>query len=86
MKTTKKSNLSAEVCSLIYFFQDYKSEYEKFYKLYQNMEWLYDEKCDPILLSDLGKQDESSIIPKYPNAKDITSEFYEWFGQDLLNE
>ena len=36
-----------------------------------------------ILSSEIGNANDNSIPLKYPNAKDISADFYNGFGKDL---
>ena len=57
--------------------------YKELYESYRYKDYLYNIKCKPILSSELEHVNEKSVPPKYPNAKDISSEFYKGFGEDL---
>ncbi|KAK8838886.1 hypothetical protein M9Y10_032928 [Tritrichomonas musculus] len=53
------------------------------YDSYKSKDYLYNFVYKPILSSEIGKQKVSP--PKYPNAKDLSSEFYKGFGEDLYS-
>ncbi|KAK8887833.1 hypothetical protein M9Y10_038890 [Tritrichomonas musculus] len=57
--------------------------FEIMYESYRNKDFLYSSTFRIIESSDLLKPKEKDIIHKYPNAKDISSLFYEGFGEDL---
>ena len=56
------------------------------YELYREQDFIYDLCCQPVLTSELDKIKFNEVKPKYPNIKDISSEFYEGFGRDLLSD
>ena len=60
-----------------------KLTFEIMYESYRNKDFLYSSTFRIIESSDLLKPKEKDIIHKYPNAKDISSLFYEGFGEDL---
>ena len=58
--------------------------YEILYELYRNKDFVYNILFMLILTSDLENVNKNGNPKIYPNAKDISSEFYEGFGRDLL--
>ena len=58
--------------------------FDHFYNFYRERDYLYNILCEPILTSELGKNDREENEPKYPNMKEISKEFYEGFGHDLM--
>ena len=61
-----------------------KFSYEILFKLYRNKDFVYNILLQPVLTSDLDQAKRNDKPPKYPNAKDISSEFYKGFGINLL--
>ncbi|KAK8847021.1 hypothetical protein M9Y10_019596 [Tritrichomonas musculus] len=57
------------------------SAFDTLYELFRCKDYLYNFEFKPILSSKVGK--EKVALPKYPNAKDLSSEFYKGFGEDL---
>ena len=53
-------------------------------KSYKRLYYLYNFVYKPILSSEIGKQKVSP--PKYPNAKELSPEFYEGFGYDIYQK
>ena len=58
----------------------FKSKYEEF----RNKDVLYDMLLKPVLYSDFQRKKDDVVPSNNPNAKDITSAFYEGFGLDIL--
>ncbi|KAK8894353.1 hypothetical protein M9Y10_022788 [Tritrichomonas musculus] len=59
-------------------------DFDILYETFQSKDYLYNFLMRPILSSEIGKQNVSP--PKYPKAKDLSSEFYKGFGDDLYSE
>ena len=57
--------------------------FDVLYELYRSKDYIYNIKLEPIEYSELEKINEKIVQPKYPNAKDISSEFFKGFGEDL---
>ena len=53
------------------------------YETYKNKDFLYNVLFDHICSSDLHK--EKTEKKRDPNLKDISEDFYEGFGYDLIN-
>ncbi|KAK8854151.1 hypothetical protein M9Y10_016708 [Tritrichomonas musculus] len=68
------------ICDLCLFD---KLTFEIMYESYRKKDFLYSSTFKIIKSSDLLKPKEKDIIHKYRNAKDISSLFYEGFGEDL---
>ncbi|KAK8837958.1 hypothetical protein M9Y10_035902 [Tritrichomonas musculus] len=58
----------------------YKLYFNELYELYRHKDYLYNITLHPILSSELEHIDKKAIKPKYPNAKDLSPEFYAGFG------
>ncbi|KAK8834437.1 hypothetical protein M9Y10_018146 [Tritrichomonas musculus] len=82
-RSGEQKNLSIRVIQKIFDLNLFdKLTFETMYESYRNKDFLYDALLAIIESSDLLKP-KPKDVPKYPNAKDITSLFYEGFGQDL---
>ncbi|KAK8840879.1 hypothetical protein M9Y10_027709 [Tritrichomonas musculus] len=57
-------------------------DFDILYESYKSKDYLYNFDYEPVLSSKKGKQKVSP--PKYLKAKDLSSEFYKGFGEDLL--
>ncbi|KAK8836973.1 hypothetical protein M9Y10_037009 [Tritrichomonas musculus] len=83
-QSDEKRKLSKEVLKIINKLELFEKHiYKYFYESYRNKDFVYGIDCEAILTSDLEKANIKPL-PKYPNAKDISSEFYNGFGRDLL--
>lgn len=61
-----------------------KSTYDTIYELYKGIDFVYNANLKAILTISLENCNKKELL-KYPNAKNISSKFYEGFGKDLLN-
>ena len=61
----------------------YNLNFDGEYESYRNKEYLYNIKLEPVELSEIENINKKFTQPKYPNAKDLSSEFYKGFGEDL---
>ena len=57
--------------------------FEKIYEAYRTKDFMYNASVKIIESKYLQEIKADEIIPKYPNAKNITKVFYEWFGDDI---
>ncbi|KAK8850178.1 hypothetical protein M9Y10_018301 [Tritrichomonas musculus] len=60
-----------------------KLSFNKLYESYQNKDFLYNAIFIPIESSEVEHANEKDVTPKYPKAKDLSSEFYKGFEEDL---
>ncbi|KAK8892772.1 hypothetical protein M9Y10_030014 [Tritrichomonas musculus] len=60
-----------------------RNNFEILYETYKKEYFLYDIKLRAISASYFEEMRKEKTKPKYPNAKDITSMFYEGFGLDI---
>ncbi|KAK8880614.1 hypothetical protein M9Y10_003296 [Tritrichomonas musculus] len=60
-----------------------KSVFDTIYESNRFKDFLYNIELEPIKSSELEHPTEKVVQPKYPNAKDLSSEFYKGFGEDL---
>ena len=60
-----------------------KSVFNVIYESNRFKDFLYNIELEPIKSSELEHPNEKVVQPKYQNAKDISSEFYNGFGEDL---
>ena len=60
-----------------------KLNFDAQYESYRNKDYLYNFKLKPVESSKIENIKEKVVPPKYPNAKDLSSEFYKGFGEDL---
>ena len=58
--------------------------FDQFYNFYRDRDYLYNILHEPILTSELNKKDREEKEPKYRNMKELSNEFYEGFGHDLM--
>ena len=80
------SDVTNKIYYIIHTFALYdKLFYEFCYELYRKKDFVYDILRQPVFTSNLDRTNRSDKLPKYPKAKDISSEFYDGFGKDLLN-
>ncbi|KAK8838429.1 hypothetical protein M9Y10_033055 [Tritrichomonas musculus] len=80
------SDVTNKIYYIIHTFALYdKLFYEFCYELYRKKDFVYDILRQPVFTSNLDRTNRSDKPPKYPKAKDISSEFYDGFGKDLLN-
>ena len=83
MELFRKANLTSTIVRVAkYTISFYKSFFDDLYESYRNFDFVYNIQFEPVLSSDLEKKTVNP--PKYPNARDITPEFYNGFGHDLL--
>ncbi|KAK8865464.1 hypothetical protein M9Y10_011012 [Tritrichomonas musculus] len=83
--TDETSNLYEKIQNICVLNLSDKSKYDYLYELYRNNDFIYNIEFHPIQAFVI-RQKKVIIIPsKYPNAKDISSEFYDGFGHDLIN-
>ncbi|KAK8839289.1 hypothetical protein M9Y10_032221 [Tritrichomonas musculus] len=64
----------------------FKINFDVIYELYQYNDYLYNIELDPIESFKLELTNEKVVPLKYSNAKDLSSEFYKGFGEDLYNQ
>ncbi|KAK8871690.1 hypothetical protein M9Y10_007429 [Tritrichomonas musculus] len=55
------------------------------YEYYRYKDYLYNIGLNPIESSELEHINEKAVPPKYPNAKDLTSEFYRGLGEEFYS-
>lgn len=67
---------------LIYKLFD-RNVFEKIYEAYRTKDFMYNASVKIIESKYLQEIKADEIIPKYPNAKNITKVFYEGFGDDI---
>lgn len=60
-----------------------RNYFEILYKAYMTQSYLYDIELNAIAAPYLEEMRKEKTKPKYPNAKDITSMFYEGFGLEI---
>ena len=85
-QTEETSYLSTRIIQTIFDLNLFdKSTFEYFYESFRNKDFLYNIGLEPIMSFDISQKKEVFIQPKYPKAKDISSEFYNGFGNDLIN-
>ncbi|KAK8843573.1 hypothetical protein M9Y10_024630 [Tritrichomonas musculus] len=60
------------------------SKFEVIYDYLKDKDYIYNLFLQPVLTSELNNIKFNDANPKYPNAKDISNEFYDGFGRDLL--
>ncbi|KAK8894562.1 hypothetical protein M9Y10_022997 [Tritrichomonas musculus] len=58
--------------------------FDRLYNIYRERDYLYNVVNEPILTSEIRQKDKKTNKPKYPNMKEISQEFYEGFGRDLM--
>ncbi|KAK8843659.1 hypothetical protein M9Y10_024722 [Tritrichomonas musculus] len=61
-----------------------KTSYDIIYEKYRERDYLYNVIGKPVLTSSLFQNDKEEYRLKYPNMKELSPEFYEGFGHDLL--
>ncbi|KAK8847116.1 hypothetical protein M9Y10_019696 [Tritrichomonas musculus] len=59
--------------------------FNELYESYQYKDYLYNIELESIESSKLEHANEKVVPPKHPNAKDLSSEFYKGFGEDLYD-
>lgn len=78
----KSNDLSTKIFYIIKYLELFNYLFfECLYELYKKMDFLYDLFFQPVLSSEINKK---KIIEKNPNLKNISDEFYNGFGYDLL--
>ena len=81
-----KSNIKSEIKSIINYYKLFnKSKFDIYYEKYRTIDFLYDVELNPVISSDFNNIKTDLNFSKYPNSNNISSEFYEGFGNDLLN-
>ena len=60
----------------------YMSAFNELYESYRYNDYLYNIELEPIESSELEHTNEK-VAPKYTKAKELSSEFYKGFGEDL---
>ena len=84
-KTDELNELSMQICQIAIDLQIYnKSSFEKLYELYRDKYFLYNSILKPISVSDFRKQSTYQKSHENNLLHEISSEFYEGFGSDLL--
>ncbi|KAK8892541.1 hypothetical protein M9Y10_029774 [Tritrichomonas musculus] len=80
---TKRTDLTENSMNrIIKVIHLYKLSFYELYESYKHQDFLYNIELKPILSSELNHINEK-VPPKYPNAKDLSPEFYKGFGEDL---
>ena len=73
-------NSKAKILKKIFIFN---LNFDVHYEIYRNNDYLYNIKLDPVESSEIENINKKVVPPKYPNAKELSSEFYKGFGEDL---
>ena len=60
-----------------------RNVFEKIYEVYRTKDFMYNAFVKIIESKYLQEIKADEIIPKYPNAKNITKVYYEGFGDDI---
>ncbi|KAK8880692.1 hypothetical protein M9Y10_003377 [Tritrichomonas musculus] len=61
----------------------YMSYFDVYYESYRYKDYLYNVELEPVKSSKLKRTNKKDFQPKYPKAKELSSEFYKGFGEDL---
>ena len=79
-----KTNIKSNIFQIIYSYGLLdKSIFDFFYEKFKKIDFLYDIEFEPIISSGIQNIKTDLNFSKYPNAKNISSEFYDGFGKDL---
>ncbi|KAK8880547.1 hypothetical protein M9Y10_003227 [Tritrichomonas musculus] len=68
---------------ILYIINMSQLSFDELYRSYRDKDYLYNIALDPVLSSEVEHANEKVVPPKYPNAKELSSEFYKGFGEDL---
>lgn len=81
-----KSRLKSNIFRIINSFNLFnKLAFNLHYRNFKEIDFLYDIGLEPIISSALEIIKTNSNFTKYPKMKNISLEFYEGFGYDLIN-
>ena len=80
-KTNELYEIISTITNLLINLGEFYVDY--LYEIYRNKDFLYDVLCQEICSSDL--HEENTEKERDPNLEDISKDFYEGFGYDLIN-
>ena len=86
-RNDKATNLTTKIYRMIYNLNLFeRSVFHNFYENYSTKDFFYNIHLNAIQSIELQNINPNKVTPIYPNAKNISSEFYNGFGYDLLND